>query len=199
MADKSLNVVSICGSLRKGSYNRIVMNTLQGFAPDGMRVAEAPSFAEFPLYNADIQNSTGFPAPVQTMAEAIRAADGVIFVSPEYNYGIPGGLKNAIDWVSRLPDQPFANKPIAMISASAGILGGGRMQYDLRRCMIFLDALTMNKPEIFIGNVSQKIDEKIGQIKDEQAVGFINRFGDYFRYLRLCADVRALGAKNQKR
>jgi len=173
MADKSLNVVSICGSLRKGSYNRIVMNTLQGFAPEGMRVAEAPSFAEFPLYNADIQNSTGFPAPVQTMAEAIRAADGVIFVSPEYNYGIPGGLKNAIDWVSRLPDQPFANKPIAMISASAGILGGGRMQYDLRRCMIFLDALTMNKPEIFIGNVSQKIDEKIGQIKDEQAVGFI--------------------------
>jgi chromate reductase, NAD(P)H dehydrogenase (quinone) len=173
MADKSLNVVSICGSLRKGSYNRIVMNTLQGFAPEGMRVAEAPSFAEFPLYNADIQNSTGFPAPVQTMAEAIRAADGVIFVSPEYNYGIPGGLKNAIDWVSRLPDQPFANKPIAMISASAGILGGGRMQYDLRRCMIFLDALTMNKPEIFIGNVSQKIDEKTGQIKDEQAVGFI--------------------------
>jgi chromate reductase len=173
MADKSLNVVSICGSLRKGSYNRIVMNTLQGFAPEGMRVAEAPSFAEFPLYNADIQNSTGFPAPVQTMAEAIRAADGVIFVSPEYNYGIPGGLKNAIDWVSRLPNQPFANKPIAMISASAGILGGGRMQYDLRRCMIFLDAWTMNKPEIFIGNVSQKIDEKIGQIKDEQAVGFI--------------------------
>jgi chromate reductase, NAD(P)H dehydrogenase (quinone) len=173
MADKSLNVVSICGSLRKGSYNRIVMNTLQGFAPEGMRVAEAPAFAEFPLYNADIQNSTGFPAPVQTMAEAIRAADGVIFVSPEYNYGIPGGLKNAIDWVSRLPDQPFANKPIAMISASAGILGGGRMQYDLRRCMIFLDALTMNKPEIFIGNVSQKIDEKTGQIKDEQAVGFI--------------------------
>jgi chromate reductase len=173
MADKSLNVVSICGSLRKGSYNRIVMNTLQGFAPEGMRVAEAPAFAEFPLYNADIQNSTGFPAPVQTMAEAIRAADGVIFVSPEYNYGIPGGLKNAIDWVSRLPNQPFANKPIAMISASAGILGGGRMQYDLRRCMIFLDAWTMNKPEIFIGNVSQKIDEKIGQIKDEQAVGFI--------------------------
>src|SRR6516164_9838675 len=140
MADKSLNVVSICGSLRKGSYNRIVMNTLQGFAPDG-----------------------------------IRAADGVIFVSPEYNYGIPGGLKNAIDWVSRLPDQPFANKPIAMISASAGILGGGRMQYDLRRCMIFLDALTMNKPEIFIGNVSQKIDEKTGQIKDEQAIGFIKQ------------------------
>ncbi len=175
MADKALNVVSICGSLRKGSYNRIVMNTLQRYAPEGMRIAEAPSYAEFPLYNADIQNSTGFPAPVQTMAEAIRAADGVIFVSPEYNYGIPGPLKNAIDWVSRVPNQPFANKPIALISASAGILGGGRMQYDLRRCMIFLDALTMNKPEIFIGTVMQKIDEKTGQIKDEQAVTFIKQ------------------------
>lgn len=175
MADKTLNVVSICGSLRKGSYNRIVMNALQGYAPEGMRIAEAPSYAEFPLYNADIQNSSGFPAPVQTLAEAIRAADGVIFVSPEYNYGVPGPLKNAIDWVSRLPNQPFANKPIALISASAGILGGGRMQYDLRRSMIFLDAWTMNKPEIFIGNVSQKIDEKTGQIKDEQAIGFIKQ------------------------
>jgi chromate reductase, NAD(P)H dehydrogenase (quinone) len=175
MADKTLNVVSICGSLRKGSYNRIVMNALQGYAPEGMRIIEAPSYAEFPLYNADIQNSSGFPAPVQTLAEAIRAADAVIFVSPEYNYGVPGPLKNAIDWVSRLPNQPFANKPIALISASAGILGGGRMQYDLRRSMIFLDAWTMNKPEIFIGNVSQKIDEKTGQIKDEQAIGFIKQ------------------------
>ena len=175
MADKTLNVVSICGSLRKGSYNRIVMNALQGYAPEGMRIIEAPSYAEFPLYNADIQNSSGFPAPVQTLAEAIRAAAGVIFVSPEYNYGVPGPLKNAIDWVSRLPNQPFANKPIALISASAGILGGGRMQYDLRRSMIFLDAWTMNKPEIFIGSASQKIDEKTGQIKDEQAIGFIKQ------------------------
>jgi chromate reductase len=175
MADKTLNVVSVCGSLRKGSYNRMVMNTLQGFAPEGMRISEAPSFAEFPLYNADIQNSAGFPVPVQTMAEAIRAADGVIFVSPEYNYSIPGGLKNAIDWVSRVPNQPFVGKPVAIISAAGGILGGGRMQYDLRRCMIFVDALTMNKPEIFIGNVSQRIDEKTGQIKDEQAVGFIKQ------------------------
>jgi len=175
MAEKTLNVLSVCGSLRKGSYNRIVMNALPGYAPEGLHITEAPSYAEFPLYNADIQNSTGFPAPVQTMVEAIRAADGVIFISPEYNYGIPGPLKNAIDWVSRVPNQPFANKPIALISASAGILGGGRMQYDLRRSMIFLDALTMNKPEVFIGNVSQRIDEKTGQIKDEQSVGFIKQ------------------------
>jgi chromate reductase len=140
-----------------------------------LKISEAPPFSEFPLYNADIQNSSGFPAPVQTLADAIRAADGVIFVSPEYNYSIPGGLKNAIDWVSRLPNQPFANKPVMMISASAGILGGGRMQYDLRRCMIFLDALTMNKPEVFIGGAMQKFDEKTGQLKDEQAVGFIKQ------------------------
>jgi len=175
MADKALNVITICGSLRKGSYNRMVMNLLPGWAPANLKISEAPPFSEFPLYNADVQNSSGFPAPVQTLADAIRAADGVIFVSPEYNYSIPGGLKNAIDWVSRLPNQPFANKSVMMISASAGILGGGRMQYDLRRCMIFLDALTMNKPEVFIGGAMQKFDEKSGQLKDEQAVGFIKQ------------------------
>jgi chromate reductase, NAD(P)H dehydrogenase (quinone) len=175
MADTAMNVISICGSLRKGSYNRMVMNLLPGWAPANLKISEAPPFSEFPLYNADVQNSSGFPAPVQTLADAIRAADGVIFVSPEYNYSIPGGLKNAIDWVSRLPNQPFANKSVMMISASAGILGGGRMQYDLRRCMIFLDALTMNKPEVFIGGAMQKFDEKSGQLKDEQAVGFIKQ------------------------
>jgi chromate reductase, NAD(P)H dehydrogenase (quinone) len=175
MADKALNVITICGSLRKGSYNRMVMNLLPGWAPANLKISEAPPFAEFPLYNADVQNSSGFPAPVQTLADAIRAADGVIFVSPEYNYSIPGGLKNAIDWVSRLPNQPFANKPIMIISAAGGILGGGRMQYDLRRCMIFLDALTMNKPEVFIGGAMQKFDEKSGQLKDEQAMGFIKQ------------------------
>jgi len=175
MADKTLNVLSICGSLRKGSYNRMVMNALQGYAPEGMRITEAPSFGGFPLYNADVQNSSGFPAPVQALAEAVRAADGVIFVTPEYNYSIPGALKNAIDWVSRMPNQPFAGKPIAIQSATGGALGGGRMQYDLRRCMIFLDAWTINKPEIFIGNCSQRIDEKTGQIKDEQTIGFIKQ------------------------
>jgi len=175
MADKALNVITICGSLRKGSYNRMVMNLLPGWAAANLKISEAPPFSEFPLYNADVQNSSGFPAPVQTLADAIRAADGVIFVSPEYNYSIPGGLKNAIDWVSRLPNQPFANKPVTIISAAAGILGGGRMQYDLRRCMIFLDALAMNKPEVFIGGAMQKFDEKTGQLKDEQAVGFIKQ------------------------
>jgi chromate reductase, NAD(P)H dehydrogenase (quinone) len=171
----TLNVLSICGSLRKGSYNAMVQRLLPSLAPEGMKLTSAPSFAEFPLYNADIQNSTGFPAPVNTLADAIRAADGVIFCSPEYNFSIPGGLKNAIDWVSRLPNQPFAGKPIALLSASLGPLGGGRVQYDLRRAMVFLDAFTMNKPEVFIGGAAAKFDEKTGELKDEATRGFIKQ------------------------
>jgi chromate reductase, NAD(P)H dehydrogenase (quinone) len=175
MADKTLNVITICGSLRKGSYNRIVMNALPALAPEGMQIKEAPQISEFPLYNADIQNSAGFPAPVQALAEAIRAADGVILNSPEYNYGVPAPLKNALDWVSRVPNQPFAGKPVALQSASPGPLGGGRVQYDLRRSMVFLDALTLNKPEIFIANCAQRLDEKTGKITDEATIGFIRQ------------------------
>jgi chromate reductase len=171
----NLNVLTICGSLRKGSYNAMVQRALPSLAPDGMTLKPGPAFTEFPLYNADIQNSTGFPAPVNTLADAIRAADGVIFCTPEYNFGIPGGLKNAIDWVSRLPNQPFAGKPVALQSASPGPLGGGRVQYDMRRSMVFLDALTLNKPEIFIGNCAAKFDEKTGELKDEATRGFIKQ------------------------
>src|SRR6516225_2985427 len=171
----SLNVLTICGSLRKGSYNAMVQRALPALAPEGMTLKPAPTFTEFPLYNADIQNSTGFPVPVNTLADAIRAADGVIFCTPEYNFGIPGGLKNAIDWVSRLPNQPFAGKPVALISASPGPLGGGRVQYDMRRSMGFLDAHTLNKPEIFIGNAASKFDEKTGPLTDETSQGFIKQ------------------------
>jgi chromate reductase, NAD(P)H dehydrogenase (quinone) len=175
MANRIFNVISICGSLRKGSYNRIVMNALPALAPEGMNIVEAPPFDEFPLYSADIQNSTGFPVSVQKLADAVRAADGVIFNTPEYNFGIPGGLKNAIDWVSRVQNQPFAGKLVALQSASPGPLGGGRVQYDMRRAMVFLDAMTLNKPEIFIGNCAQRIDDKTGKITDEATVGFIRQ------------------------
>jgi len=175
MADRTLNVITICGSLRKASYNRMVMNALPALAPEGMQIREAPPISEFPLYNADIQNSTGFPAAVQTLAEAIRAADGVILNSPEYNFGVPAPLKNAVDWVSRLPNQPFAGKSIALQSASPGPVGGARVQYDLRRSMVFLDALTLNKPEIFIGNCAQRIDDKTGKITDETTIGLVRQ------------------------
>jgi chromate reductase len=190
MAESTLDVLTICGSLRKGSYNRMVMNALPGLAPAGMALKEAPPYTEFPLYNADIQNSTGFPGPVNVLAGAIRAAAGVIFVTPEYNFGIPGPLKNAIDWVSRLPNQPFAGKPVALQSASPGPLGGGRVQYDLRRSMVFLDAFTLNKPEIFIGGCAQRIDEKTGQITDAQTKEFIQQ--------QLAAFAKFIGAHGRK-
>jgi chromate reductase, NAD(P)H dehydrogenase (quinone) len=175
MADKTLHIVCICGSLRKLSYNRMVMNALPGLAPAGIKITEAPSFAEFPLYNVDFHETNGVPGPVQKLADAIRAADGVIFTTPEYNFSIPGGLKNAIDWLSRVQNQPFVGKPVAIQSATNGPLGGGRMQYDLRRAMIFLDAMTFGRPEIFIGNCSQKINVDTGEITDEATEKFIGQ------------------------
>jgi len=174
MAD-ALNVLTICGSLRKASYNAMLQRALPALAPAGMKLTPSPAFADFPIYNADIQNTTGFPAQVKVLADAIRAADGVIFVTPEYNFSIPGGLKNAIDWVSRLENQPFAGKPVALQSASPGPVGGARMQYDLRKSMVFLDAFTLNKPEIFVGNCASKFDDKTGELKDETARNFIKQ------------------------
>jgi chromate reductase, NAD(P)H dehydrogenase (quinone) len=161
------NVLMICGSLRKGSYNRALMNALPSLAPAGMKLTEAPPFRGFPLYDADMQSNSGFPADVTALADAIRAADGVIIISPEYNWTIPGALKNALDWVSRTKDQPFKEKPVAIQSASGGPLGGARMQYQIRMALTFLSAFVFGTPEIFVGLASTKFDEKTLELKDE--------------------------------
>ncbi len=108
----------------------------------------------------------------QQAADAIAAADGVVIVSPEYNYSMPGGLKNAIDWLSRLKPQPFAGKPVAIQSASGGALGGARMQYHLRQSMVFLDAHVLNRPEVMIGQAPSKVDAE-GRLADEATRKFI--------------------------
>ena len=174
MADK-LHVITIVGSLRKGSYNAALARQLPKWQPDGMSITASPSWAGFPVYNADDQNTSGFPKDVEVLADAIRKADGVIFVTPEYNYGIPGGLKNAIDWLSRLKDQPFVNKPVAIQSVTGGPLGGGRMQYQLRQACVFLDALAFNKPEIFVGIAQTKFDAQTLEFKDEAGINFIKQ------------------------
>jgi len=175
MADiNNLNVLVICGSLRKGSFNAMVANTLPDLAPAGMKITRSPTIV-MPLYNADVQNSEGFPAPATALADAIRAADGVIIVTPEYNYSIPGVLKNAIDWVSRLQNQPFAGKPVAIQSATGGPLGGGRMQYHLRQCLIFLDAFTFGRPEIFIGMAQNKVDAAKGVVTDPPTLDIVKQ------------------------
>jgi chromate reductase len=112
---------------------------------------------QLPFYDADIQ-AVGFPDSVTGLGRAIKAADGVVIVTPEYNYSVPGGLKNAIDWVSRLPDKPFAGKPVLIQTASMSLLGGARAQYHLRQTMVFLDAAVMNLPEVMVAQAQNKID-----------------------------------------
>jgi chromate reductase len=174
MADKNLSVLVICGSLRKGSLNRMVANSLPALAPAGMTLKDAPSIATMPLYNADVQ-AEGWPAPVTALGDAIRAADGVIFVTPEYNYSVPGVLKNAIDWVSRIPDQPFVGKPVLLQSASQSLLGGARAQYHLRQTLVFLDALAFNKPEVFVVMAQNKVDAAKGVLTDQPTLDLIKQ------------------------
>jgi chromate reductase len=165
MADK-LNVITIVGSLRKGSYNAALARQLPQWAPEGMSITAAPAWADLPTYNADEQ-AKGFPETATKLADAIRAADGVIIVSPEYNYGVPGGVKNAIDWVSRMKDQPFKDKPVALQSASGALLGGSRMQYHLRQCLVSIDALIFGRPEVIVTFAPQKFDEATLELKDQ--------------------------------
>jgi chromate reductase len=167
---RGISVLAICGSLRRGSYNRMALNEAIAAKPPTMRV-EIADIAAIPPYNEDVRVQ-GFPAPVETLRRQIAAADALLFVTPEYNYSVPGVLKNAIDWASRPPDQPFAGKPVAMMGASAGIGGTVRAQYDLRRSCVFLDMHPLNKPEIFIGAAQTKFDAE-GRLTDETARGLI--------------------------
>jgi len=166
MADATLNVLSICGSLRKGSFNAALQRTLPSLAPAGMSIKPAPPWADMPIYNYDIQ-TTGFPAPVTAWADAIRAADGVIIVSPEYNWTIPGGLKNAIDWTSRMKDDPFKGKLVALQSCAGGLLGGARMQYHLRQSLTSVESVIMIRPEVFVTFAAKKFDEKTLELTDQ--------------------------------
>lgn len=161
------NVLVICGSLRKRSYNAALTRALPDLAPPDMKFVTAPPLETLPLYNADTQEASGFPGPAEDLATAIRAADGVLFVSPEYNWSMPGGLKNAIDWVSRMKEQPFEGKPVAIQSCSQGPLGGARMQYHWRMSMIFLKAFIFGTPEVFVGNSASKFDKETLALTDQ--------------------------------
>jgi chromate reductase, NAD(P)H dehydrogenase (quinone) len=175
VADRQLDVLVICGSLRKGSYNAALARTLPALAPAGMKLRAAPSFERMPIYNHDIQEATGFPAEAVSWADAIRSADALIIVSPEYNWSIPGGLKNAIDWVSRMKDQPFKDKPVALQSCAGGILGGSRMQYHLRQSLTSVDAFVFGRPEVIVTFAAQKFDPNTLELKDQTAIDLIKQ------------------------
>src|SRR5450631_963703 len=167
MTDKHLDVLVICGSLRKGSYNAALARALPALAPPGMTLRAAPAFAGLPVYNFDEHQADGLHPIATAWADAIRSADAVIIVSPEYNWSIPGGLKNAIDWASRMKDVPFAGKPVALQSAATGLLGGSRMQYHLRQSLTSIDALLFAKPEVVVTFAAKKFDEKTLELTDQ--------------------------------
>ena len=170
--DAPLHFAVMVGSLRKRSFNAAIARALPTLAPKGVTIESLPSVGEFPLYNHDDQLD-GFPPIVTSTADAIRRADAIIVVTPEYNHSIPGVLKNAIDWISRLPNQPFAGKPIALETSSPSLFGGLRAQLHLRHMFVYLDGRVLNKPEVIIPQVNTKIDAANGELTDPATRGFI--------------------------
>jgi chromate reductase len=160
----NIRVFAYCGSLRKGSFNRMALRAAEELAPEGVSF-ETSDIGDIPLYNEDVRQQ-GFPAPVEKMRERIGAADAVLFVTPEYNYSIPGVLKNAIDWASRPPDQPFAGKPAAMMGATPSMLGTARAQYHLRQVCVYLNMFPVNQPEVLIASADKKFGPD-GRLTDE--------------------------------
>jgi chromate reductase len=154
-----VKTLGISGSLRKGSYNTAALRTASELLPEGMML-EIADIAEFPLYNEDVRQA-GFPPPVQKLRDQIAAADALLFVTPEYNYSVSGVLKNAIDWASRPPNQPFDGKPVGIMGATASLWGTTRAQYHLRQSCVYLNMLPVNKPEVLIAGAQNKFDAEL--------------------------------------
>lgn len=184
MSEK-LKVVTLLGSLRKGSFNGIVARALPKLAPEDMDIIALPSIGDFPLYDSDLHQESGIPASVTALAEQIRQADAIIIVTPEYNYSMPGVLKNAIDWLSLVPNHPLAGKPVLLQSCSMGIFGGARCQYHLRQTLVFLDAHVMNKPEFMGGVIQNKVNVETGEITDQSTVEhLVSQLAAFEQYIR---------------
>jgi chromate reductase, NAD(P)H dehydrogenase (quinone) len=148
-------LLGICGALRAGSTNRMLLNeAVRLFAPQAYSEANL----RLPLYDGDLEDQSGIPTEVQTLADQIRAADAVIIATPEYNKALPGVLKNALDWVSRVPGGAWAGKPVAIVSAAAGRAGGERSQYSLRHCMTPFRPRILQGPEVMIAQSGKAFD-----------------------------------------
>jgi chromate reductase len=167
----ALDILGFCGSLRAGSINRMALKLAGTCMPDTMKL-DVVEWRETPVFDGDVL-ARGMPSQVATLRERVRRADGVLIVTPEYNFSIPGGLKNVLDWISRGEDQPLAHKPVAVITASPGPVGGARVQYDLRKVMLFLNAMVLIKPEVFIGHAVGKFDAATGACTDETTRKFV--------------------------
>ncbi len=165
-----IKILGMSGSLRAGSYNTAALHAALELAPQGVEMQTA-QIGDLPLFNDDIRLA-GYPPAVELFRQKLRWADAYLFVSPEYNYSLPGVLKNAIDWGSRPPEPPFAGKAAAVMGASGGLLGTARMQYHMRQIGVFLDLHFINKPEVMIGQAPQKFDAA-GRLTDEPTREFV--------------------------
>jgi chromate reductase len=153
---RPVTILGIAGSLRKGSYNRAALRAVQQLAPETCRV-EIFELDGIPPFNQDEEGNV--PERVTALKQAIRAADAILIVTPEYNYSVPGVLKNAIDWASRpYGDSAWEGKPVAVMGAAAGPLGSARAQYHLRQIFVFLNMFPVNRPEVMISAAQEKFD-----------------------------------------
>jgi chromate reductase len=165
-----IHVLGFSGSLRKGSYNTALLAAAADLLPEGMTL-ETFDLSPIPLYNDDVR-AAGYPGAVRTFRERIASADALLIATPEYNYSIPGVLKNALDWASRPPDPPLNGKPTAIMGASTGNFGTVRAQLHLRQVCVFTNMLTINKPEVLVARAQEKFDGR-GRLTDETTAGFV--------------------------
>ena len=157
--DKAFTILGIAGSLRRESYNRALLGAAQRLAPPGVAVELYERLGEIPPYSEDVRVGQGEPEPVRDLKARIAAADALLIATPEYNYGIPGVLKNAIDWVSRPPDtSPLRHKPVAIMGASTGAYGTVRAQLHLRQVFVFTESYVLGKPEVLVPRAAEKFD-----------------------------------------
>lgn len=172
MNPAAVRVLGFAGSLRRGSYNRLLLRQFARALPEHVAYAEA-EIGDVPLFNADVWHAEGFPKTVVRLIEQVGEADAFAFATPEYNFSVPGVLKNAIDWVSRSKAHPFKGKPVAMMSASTSLLGGARAQYHLRQILVYLDAHPVNRPEVFVSKAPERFDAE-GRLTDEVAAKLVD-------------------------
>lgn len=177
-----MKVLGISGSLRKGSFNTMALRAAQKLAPAGIEIAIA-DISTIPLYNDDVR-AAGEPAAVTALKAQVRAADAVLIVTPEYNFSIPGVLKNTLDWLSRPPEPPFDGKVVGIMGASPGQVGTARVQYHLRQVMVFMNAFVVNKPEVFINHCVGKFNDQ-GELSDEATAKVIGELLSAMQKLRV--------------
>jgi chromate reductase len=167
-----ISILGFAGSLRKGSFNHLALRAAQNLLPDNASL-EIFDINGLPGFNQDDEANP--PEKVIDLKSRIRNADAILFVTPEYNYSVPGVLKNAIDWASRpYGDSAWTGKPVAVMGASVGALGTARAQYHLRQMFVFLNMHAVNQPEVMIANAHKRFDDQ-GHLIDEVAQKLIRQ------------------------